>query len=175
MRLDADGLVNKFETRFGLADGLNGIGEDAALLIKFNSNLQPQPPVGQLDLLGLGETQLEARRSLLELGLDSLMAVELRNWIESQIKIELPISELMRGANLEDLADTICVAIDDQIGEPTTSTEAGGLAAASPIAALPSMNAGEANEILGSISDLPQKDVESLLAQLLRQQEPETK
>jgi len=32
------------------------------------------------------------------------MAVELRNWIESQFQISMPISELMQGASVQEVA-----------------------------------------------------------------------
>ncbi len=62
-------------------------------------------------LLGIGAADLEASRPLLELGLDSLMAVELRNWIENQIGVGLPISALMRSAGIDCLVESICAAV----------------------------------------------------------------
>ena len=67
-------------------------------------------------LLGIDAALLEADRPLLELGLDSLMAVELRNWIENQIGVGLPISALMRSAGVESLGTTICEALDADAG-----------------------------------------------------------
>ena len=58
-------------------------------------------------LLGGVEADLETDRPLLDLGLDSLMSVELRNWIEHQAGISLPISALMRSSGVDALAESI--------------------------------------------------------------------
>jgi len=63
-------------------------------------------------LLGIDAAEMEADRPLLELGLDSLMAVELRNWIENQIGVGLPISSLMRSAGVASLAGAIAAGME---------------------------------------------------------------
>ncbi|MBX3016062.1 MAG: amino acid adenylation domain-containing protein [Caldilineaceae bacterium] len=42
--------------------------------------------------------------SLLELGLDSLMGVELRNWLQRSLQIELPVATLLGGPTIAELA-----------------------------------------------------------------------
>jgi amino acid adenylation domain-containing protein len=91
-------------------------------------------------LLGIGAADLEASRPLLELGLDSLMAVELRNWIENQIGVGLPISTLMRSAGVDCLVDAICAAVAAE-GDVTVPIMAAG-AAAMPEREFP-MSAGQ--------------------------------
>ena len=71
-------------------------------------------------LLGIDPAEMDADRPLLELGLDSLMAVEFRNWIENQLAVALPISALMRSAGVRSLAGTIC----DEIGSTTAADAA---------------------------------------------------
>ncbi len=54
-------------------------------------------------VLGLPEAGIDPERSLYEMGLDSLMAIELTTLIRSQLGIELPISTLMENPSLNNL------------------------------------------------------------------------
>ena len=77
-------------------------------------------------LLGIHAEALDTDRSLLELGLDSLMAVELRNWIESRLPIALPISELMRGASIDQVsasASALLLGTTDSVATMDPSDE----------------------------------------------------
>ncbi len=56
-------------------------------------------------IVGLKPSQISSQDSLSDLGLDSLMAIELRNQIMNQLKIELPIEKLIEGATIEKLTD----------------------------------------------------------------------
>ena len=60
-------------------------------------------------LLGVAPERLDSDTPLLDLGLDSLMAVELRNWIESQLEVDLPVGLVHH--SLPDLQPTL-------IGQP---------------------------------------------------------
>lgn len=58
-------------------------------------------------LLGIEREKMDWDRPLLSMGLDSLMAVEMRNWVESYLEIDLPISELMRSEGLDQVCESI--------------------------------------------------------------------
>ena len=118
-------------------------------------------------LLGFAEGQLDPNRSLLELGLDSLMAVELRNWIESQIKITLPISQLMRDGSLADLV----LAVSSLVADGSVGSEAEDEEAVEQDVAESRIDSEEAKDLLQSLPQLSAEDVSSLLARLLREQE----
>ncbi|MFK8113963.1 MAG: amino acid adenylation domain-containing protein, partial [Rubripirellula sp.] len=62
-------------------------------------------------LLGTTAGDLDADRPMLEMGLDSLMAVELRNWIERQLELKLQIGALMRGSSLRSLVQTLSESV----------------------------------------------------------------
>jgi acyl carrier protein len=55
-------------------------------------------------VLGLDKSQLDLRRPLDTLGLDSIIAVELKNRIEGGIGVSLPIVDLLKGLTLTELA-----------------------------------------------------------------------
>jgi amino acid adenylation domain-containing protein/thioester reductase-like protein len=58
-------------------------------------------------VLGLSENHLDAHEPLDRLGLDSLMAIELRNKIEGDLGVTLPVSEFLQGPTVIQLADMI--------------------------------------------------------------------
>lgn len=64
----------------------------------------------------LGYTQADAPElphdvSLLNLGLDSLMGVELRNWVKAALQIELEMVDFLSGSTIEMLADQLHVQL----------------------------------------------------------------
>ncbi len=117
-------------------------------------------------LLGIPASEIDASVSLLELGLDSLMAVEMRNWIESQFGTNLQISALMRGASLSSLSDTLCGMLDSCAGENSHVDKDEGTSDVpidSPITGL------QAGALLDQLSSLPDQQVSELLAQMMRE------
>ncbi|MCG3178713.1 MAG: L-threonine 3-dehydrogenase [Phycisphaerae bacterium] len=58
-------------------------------------------------VLGQSAEQLDIDRSLTDLGLDSLMAVELGNWIESSLGVHLQTMEVMSGPSVSQLSRLI--------------------------------------------------------------------
>lgn len=68
--------------------------------------------------LRVAPSRLRTLRSLTAFGLDSLMALELKNQIDLELGISLPITRLLEDASLSDLATTLLV----QLESPASST-----------------------------------------------------
>ncbi len=58
-------------------------------------------------VLGSSPDKVDLTKPLTEVGLDSLMAVELRNWVEGELRVSLPIAELLQGPSVDRLADLL--------------------------------------------------------------------
>lgn len=57
--------------------------------------------------LGISVEDVDPRRSLFDYGTDSLMAVELRNWIRRSFGVSIPVFNIMDGANMAKLGDQV--------------------------------------------------------------------
>ena len=65
-------------------------------------------------VLALGPTQaVPADRSLLDMGMDSLMAMELRNRIAGAVEVRIAVADLLEGPTTGQLAATILQALTD--------------------------------------------------------------
>ncbi|MDR3637143.1 MAG: SDR family NAD(P)-dependent oxidoreductase, partial [Isosphaeraceae bacterium] len=106
-------------------------------------------------VLGTEAGRLDGDRPLLQLGLDSLMAVELRNWIEGELRVNLPIAELMRSPSVSRLA----VLLAEQLA-PGDAPDRNGTAHATDLDAAPA-------ELLSRVDDLSGDQVDALLTALL--------
>ncbi|MEO8623931.1 MAG: SDR family NAD(P)-dependent oxidoreductase, partial [bacterium] len=62
-------------------------------------------------VLGTAPSTIEADARLNEMGLDSLMAVELRNRLEREFGVDIPVMTLLQGPSVSGVADLIRVAI----------------------------------------------------------------
>jgi aryl carrier-like protein len=56
---------------------------------------------------GTAASKLDVHTALTDLGFDSLMAVELRNWAESTLGVHVRTMEIMRGPTIRQLAESL--------------------------------------------------------------------
>jgi epothilone polyketide synthase D len=73
--------------------------------------------VGQVAaVLGLPESQVSARRPLSRQGMDSLMAVAVRNRVQQELGVTLPIAKLLGDRSLTELADELARTLAERAG-----------------------------------------------------------
>jgi amino acid adenylation domain-containing protein/thioester reductase-like protein len=79
-------------------------------------------------VLGMDPARLDANKPLDTLGLDSLMAMELKNSLESRLGVQLPVSSLLQGPTVSELVTQILDQLDGSAGIapiPSVSTTEG--------------------------------------------------
>ena len=121
-------------------------------------------------VLGTSADRLDGNKPLLQLGVDSLMAVELRNWLEGELRIDLPIVELMRSPSVSGLVGLLVERLELQgKGAPDEGAKNG-----ATIAAAPSLNGrvgltpeGVSAALRAHADQLSGEQLDSLLAELL--------
>lgn len=159
-------LLRSNEIQLMSAAGTTGAALRSAPEVKRKPMVEHHLRAKTSSLLGIPAEQIQSDRALLEMGLDSLMAVEMRNWIESQMEISLPISALMRSESLGHLTEHVCDCIAAGVGI------SGENSAEDPASDGEPMTTAEAEELLDELPNLPANEVSQLLGQLLREQGP---
>jgi len=113
-------------------------------------------------VLGTSASRLESERPLSEMGLDSLMMVELRNRIERELGASLPTVELMRGPSISTLSQELLNRLAGSDGasqrplEPEIQRSRSG-----------EIDGQAAEELLQRIDQLSDQEVDALLGQLM--------
>lgn len=114
-------------------------------------------------VLGLSPANLDLHQPLNRLGLDSLMAVEMKNRIELDIGVLIPIVRLLQGPSLAQIAEQLARQLmvgDDAVDRP---------ASASTVAAPQSVALPE--DLITRIDQMSDEEVESLLNSMIMEKE----
>jgi NADPH:quinone reductase-like Zn-dependent oxidoreductase/acyl carrier protein len=124
-------------------------------------------------VLGAAPENLDVEKPVTDLGLDSLMAVELRNWVEGELRLSLPAVELLHGPSVTQLVETLLRQLDPANqdaprGEPVSGiSQTEELGAADATAAEVGASADKfEQELSASVDDLSDDQVEALLGEL---------
>jgi NADPH:quinone reductase-like Zn-dependent oxidoreductase/acyl carrier protein len=111
-------------------------------------------------VLGASASKLDADRPLNELGLDSLMGVELRNRVESDLALSVPMRELMQSPTINSLSRAI-------LGQLTRSASV-----PQDTATLPQETTEQLEARVNQLSD---EEVDSLLSEMVGEEADEAK
>ena len=125
-------------------------------------------------VLGTSAARLAIDKPLTDLGLDSLMAVELRNWIEGELRVDLPIVELMQGPTITRMAELLLARLTPGADGP--KVELRETAAAKPDSTVSNgvehkVDGEKAEEALANLDRLSDTEVESMLGAILAEKE----
>jgi acyl carrier protein len=70
-------------------------------------------------ILGLTKDNLDVQHSLTDVGLDSLMALELKNRVENDLGIAMPMVEILRGPSIVQISELVLSKV--ALGAPNQS------------------------------------------------------
>lgn len=112
-------------------------------------------------VLGLEVAEVDVDLTLNQLGMDSIMAIEMKSRIDATLQVDLPVLDLLQGPTVSSLAADIALKIDLASSEIETPQSVSEHDTASPTAHGP-----EIDELEALIAALPQAEVESMLRDL---------
>ena len=111
----------------------------------------------------LGHTSsqsLDSDQSLMELGLDSLMVVELKNWVEKSLEVDVPLPFFLEDPSVSHVAMQVLERLDTTAASRGPEEE--------PAAA--AKHSQEAGELLQNFDQLSDAEVDALLNTMLVKQ-----
>ena len=71
-------------------------------------------------VLGLSPSKLDIQQPLSHLGMDSLMAVELKNRIAGDLKVNVPVAKFLQGFSVAQAVTQVLDQLADDVANPST-------------------------------------------------------
>jgi len=127
---------------------------------------------GQLGrVLRIPADELDTTQPLINLGIDSLMAVEFRNHVELQLQASIPVAQLLQGPTIRQVAETLLGQLTDNSHVPplTSGLLTPGLSLLANGSDTPDAPSEgfKAHEVLGRLDELSDSQIDSMLGQML--------
>ncbi len=124
-------------------------------------------------VLRLPASRLDVQQPLTALGLDSLMAIELKNRLEHELSVRIPIVTFLQGPSIAQFATQMLDQITELHGTQSTPPGTPGQAEQAGPAddRINIINQGEAQQLLTQLDQLSDEDVDSLLNRMLQEEE----
>jgi len=111
--------------------------------------------------LGMSPSRLDVQQPLSELGLDSLMAIELKNRIARDLRVNVPVVKFLQGFSVEEAVTQVLEQLTTEAADPITPLTP---------AVAPLGDQQNAERLLANLDQLSDEQVSALLADMIAEE-----
>jgi acyl transferase domain-containing protein len=122
------------------------------------------------EVTGFDPSQLDVQQPLNTMGIDSLMAIQLRNWIQTNLRLDVPMAHFLQGPSITEIA---ALLLEKLAEETSTRQMSPGAVVASRDTASDgdSIDKEDTEQMLAELDQLSDEQIDQLLADFLTEEE----